>query len=98
MALQSHPLLILATITCTSIRALSSKRPDTVGEFGSLVEGGGVGWVSCLEIVHVAPPAAAGPTRARRHRPHRPGRVPPRQSLPPPARPARPRVRRRWLC
>src|SRR4051794_28778829 len=39
------------------------KRSDTVGEFGSLGEGSGVGWVSCLEVTHVARPAAASPTR-----------------------------------
>ena len=61
------------------------KRSDTVGEIGSIVRGPGVGWFSCWEIVHVALPAAASPTRARRHRPHRPRRVPPRQPLPSPA-------------
>src|SRR4051794_39081872 len=58
-----------------------------------------VGWLSCPEVAHVALPAAAGPTRARRHRPHCPGRVPTRQSVCPPARPARPRPdAQRWVA
>src|SRR5215213_11275813 len=59
-------------------------RSDTVGEIGSLVRGHCVGWLSCPEVAHVASPAAASPTGARRHRPYCPGRIPARQPLPSP--------------
>src|SRR5215211_7160174 len=59
-----------------SSKRTARKRSDTVGEIGSLAEGHSVGWLSCPEVAHVALPAAAGPTRAGRPRPHRPGRIP----------------------
>src|SRR5215210_353165 len=82
----------------TAIAGLIADREDTVGEIGSLAEGHCVGWLSCLEVVHVASPTAAGPTRARRHGPHCPSRVPTGHPIRSSARPAWPRVRRRWLC
>src|SRR5215204_1739698 len=81
-----------------NVSAPARNRSDTVGEIGSLVRGHCVGWLSCPEVAHVASPAAAGPTCARRHRPYCPRRVPTGQSVCATAQPARPRVRRRGFA